>query len=125
MLNKFSMRSPWLVFVVSLFGCWGAVAPASAQSGSMNGPKFKQAQGALTFVLERLAPGDRFGLVDYSDQVAVWKPKLQDMTPENRRSALNYVRNLRSGGAANIEAALGAGFKLVAGSDRPTSARRI
>lgn len=89
------------------------------KSGSMSGPKFKQAQGALTFVLERLAPADRFGLVDYNDHVATWKPKLQDMTPENRRSALSYVQNLRSGGSTNIEEALQAGFKLVGEGDRP------
>ena len=89
------------------------------KSGSMNGPKFQQAKEALEFVLERLEPKDSFGLVDYNGNVSAWKSELAEMTPENRRSAQDYVRNLRSGGSTNIEKALETSFELFQASDQP------
>lgn len=83
------------------------------KSGSMNGPKFEQAKGALRFILERLGQEDSFNLVDYNERVVAWKPELMAMSPENRDSALNYVDNLRSGGTTNIEEALKTAFNLV------------
>ena len=91
------------------------------KSGSMNGAKFEQAKGALKFVLERLEDQDNFNLVSYSSQVDLWQPEIMAMTKENRGTALNYVENLRSGGATNIEEALKVAFGLVeGGSSIPT-----
>ena len=89
------------------------------KSGSMSGNKFKQAQQALRFILERLDARDNFNLVDYNAKVFAWKPELMDMSPENRKSALAYVDNLRSGGATNIEDALKRSFKLAGDKSRP------
>jgi Ca-activated chloride channel family protein len=88
------------------------------KSGSMNGQKFTQARAALRFILERLEPQDNFNLVDYNNQVFTWKPELMDMSPENRRSALAYVDNLRSGGSTNIEEALTTSFKMIGDPDQ-------
>ncbi|MDR2725818.1 MAG: VWA domain-containing protein, partial [Candidatus Adiutrix sp.] len=81
--------------------------------------KFTQARAALRFILERLEPRDNFNLVDYNSQVFTWKPELMDMSPENRRSALAYVDNLRSGGGTNIEEALTTAFKMIGDPDQP------
>jgi len=89
------------------------------KSGSMDGKKFDQARAALRFILERLEPRDNFNLVDYNHQVFTWKPELMDMSPENRRSALAYVDNLRSGGSTNIEEALTTAFRMIGDPDQP------
>ncbi|MDR1081815.1 MAG: VIT and VWA domain-containing protein [Deltaproteobacteria bacterium] len=78
------------------------------RSGSMTGTKFKQAQAALAFVLERLGPDDSFSLVDFATDVSTWRPELELMRPPARDAALKYVRSLRSGGGTNIEGALSA-----------------
>ena len=85
------------------------------KSGSMNGPKFAQAKQALEFILERLEDRDSFGLIDYNAKASAWKPELEQMNQGNRDSARAYVKNLRSGGATNIEEALTTAFTLLAG----------
>lgn len=89
------------------------------KSGSMSGPKFKQATGALKFILERLADIDNFNLVDYNSGVAAWKPEIMNMSPENRRAALGYVENLRSGGGTNIEEALTTSLAMIGDPQSP------
>ncbi|MDR1487536.1 MAG: VWA domain-containing protein [Deltaproteobacteria bacterium] len=88
-------------------------------SGSMAGVKFEQAQGALRFVLERLNQEDNFNLVTFESTVDTFKPENFPMNPENRNQALDYIDNLRPGGATNIEGALKWAFKLV-NSGQPT-----
>ena len=90
------------------------------KSGSMSGAKFKQAQGAIKFVLERLNKDDNFNLIDYSSKVSAWRPELMDMSPANRKEALQYVDDLRVGGSTNIEEALLAAFKQAGGGGMPT-----
>lgn len=90
------------------------------RSGSMSGTKFKQAQGAIKFILERLNPEDSFDLVDYSSKVSTWQPELMQMSADNRKAALQYVADLRSDGSTNIEEALKSAFKLAGSGGRPT-----
>lgn len=89
------------------------------KSGSMSGPKFKQACEALHFILDRLDNNDKFNLVDYNAKVYTWQKELMDMSNANRKSAGAYVDNLRSGGNTNIEDALKTAFKLVGDSSEP------
>ncbi|MDR1296931.1 MAG: VWA domain-containing protein [Deltaproteobacteria bacterium] len=86
------------------------------RSGSMTGRQFEQAKNALAFVLKNLNPEDSFNLVDFSGGVNTWRPELEAMTPENRKSALDYVGSLRAGGATNIGGALETAFGLATGS---------
>jgi Ca-activated chloride channel family protein len=88
------------------------------RSGSMTGAKFKQAQAALAYVLERLGPEDSFSLVDFATNVSVWRPELELMSPEARKEAAAYVRSLRSGGGTNIEGAIAAALGQELG-DKP------
>ena len=90
------------------------------KSGSMSGNKFKQAKGAVKFILDRLAEDDNFNLVDYNAKVSVWQPELMDMSPANRKAAKQYVDDLREGGSTNIEEAITTAFKMAGHSGRPT-----
>src|SRR4030067_417839 len=45
-------------------------------SGSMRGEKINQAKAALSFCLQNLNPKDHFTLIDFDDQVRVWKNSL-------------------------------------------------
>lgn len=90
------------------------------KSGSMSGPKFRQAREALHFILDRLEDRDSFNLVDYNAKVYTWQAELMDMSRDNRRAAKDYVDNLRSGGSTNIEAALATAFSLLKETDEPS-----
>jgi Ca-activated chloride channel family protein len=84
-------------------------------SGSMAGAKFRQAQEALIFVLERLGPRDGFDLVTYSDGVSLWRPEIAPMNAANRDDAINHVRGLRATGSTNMEGALAGSLALNVG----------
>jgi Ca-activated chloride channel family protein len=87
------------------------------RSGSMSGSKFRQAKAALSFVLERLDPDDRFDLIDFSSDISLWRPEIEAMSPSSRSEAQNYVKSLRAGGGTNIEEALAAALALEFGDD--------
>ncbi|MDR2301260.1 MAG: VWA domain-containing protein [Deltaproteobacteria bacterium] len=86
-------------------------------SGSMAGAKFRQAQDALKFVLDRLEPEDRFNLISFDSQVLVWKTELTQMTQNNRTEAKSYVDALFAEGGTNIEEALNQSLSLNVGKD--------
>ncbi|MDR0620650.1 MAG: VWA domain-containing protein, partial [Deltaproteobacteria bacterium] len=75
-------------------------------SGSMAGTKFRQAQDALIFILDRLGSDDLFNLVTYSSKAELWKPELEGMDEANREAAKKYVRGLNARGGTNIDQAL-------------------
>ena len=73
------------------------------RSGSMRGEKWTQAIAAAHAFVDRLAAGDRFGLISYADDATL------DFAPAaigDRRAAHQAVDRLVSGGGTNIGAAL-------------------
>lgn len=73
------------------------------RSGSMVGEKWDNAIRAAHALVDRLEPGDTFGLISYSDDASL------DLAPArvgDRRAAHAAVSRLVPGGATNIEAAL-------------------
>ncbi len=73
------------------------------RSGSMMGDKWQQAVAAAHQLVDRLQPGDTFGLVSYSDDASL------DLPPArvgDRHAAHTAVDALYPGGGTNIEAAL-------------------
>jgi Ca-activated chloride channel family protein len=73
------------------------------RSGSMVGEKWDNAIRAAHALVDRLEPGDTFGLISYSDDASL------DLAPTrvgDRRAAHAAVSRLAPGGATNIEAAL-------------------
>jgi Ca-activated chloride channel homolog len=79
-------------------------------SGSMSGEKIEQAKAALIQLLSTLRTGDRFRLIAFSSGVrrssADWTP----VTPEDRRTAEDWVRALTAEGGTNIAGALTEAF---------------
>lgn len=75
-------------------------------SGSMEGEKLAQAQGAARFVVNHLNPGDRFALISFSTGVDRWKGGLQTTSGENRAAALGWIEHLRATGSTDINRAL-------------------
>jgi len=73
------------------------------RSGSMAGAKWDDAIRAAHALVDRLEPGDRFGLVSYADDASL------DLPPGrvgDRRAAHEAIARLVPGGATNLEAAL-------------------
>jgi Ca-activated chloride channel family protein len=75
-------------------------------SGSMAGEKIDQTRRALKYVINSLSSQDRFGLIQFNTDVEAFKLNLLTATPENKKSALEYVDTLEARGGTNISEAL-------------------
>lgn len=76
------------------------------RSGSMNGEKFEQARGAATQVIEGLAAGELFNIIDYSDLTASFSETPVVKNAESLAAARAYLARLQAGGGTNIHEAL-------------------
>jgi Ca-activated chloride channel family protein len=75
-------------------------------SGSMQGRKMEQARAAGRQLLGTLRPGDRFRLIDFSNDVRTFKDDFVSATSDNIRDANRYLDALEAVGGTNIEGAL-------------------
>ena len=89
-------------------------------SGSMKGEKITQAKAALSFCLNSLNPGDRFGLIDFDDQVKPFKTGLVRASQENVKEALSFVDKTEADGGTNIDEALLTGLRQTQGAEGPS-----
>jgi Ca-activated chloride channel family protein len=89
-------------------------------SGSMAGEKIKQTKEALKFCLNSLSSGDRFNVIDFSDQINNFKPGLVGASAENVHEALAFVDKFEAEGGTDINDALLTGFKQTEGQERST-----
>lgn len=85
-------------------------------SGSMEGTKLQQAQGALSFVLDHLNAQDRFNIVAFDTSVRTYASELQPVS--RSQDAQRFVRALNAGGSTNIDRALLEALAMCKG-DRP------
>ena len=86
-------------------------------SGSMDGEKMIQAQGALRYILEHLNPDDRFGLVAFSTAV---EPYARGLRPAGEAAdAVKWVDQLNARGSTDINRAL-LDAAAMADKERPT-----
>src|SRR5262245_22184462 len=81
-------------------------------SGSMAGVKMEQARKALKYCLDRLNPGDRFGLINFATQVSKYRDKLTDGSSEQVAQARKWVDELEATGGTNISEALAAALEM-------------
>jgi len=81
------------------------------RSGSMEGEKLRQAQGALSYCLKKLSPQDRFQVLTFSDFVTANSPKLQQATDANVLRAVREVQSIQADGGTNINDALTTAMK--------------
>jgi Ca-activated chloride channel family protein len=82
-------------------------------SGSMQGEKIQQAKKALKFIVNALNADDKFGLVQFNTDVESYKTDLVSATPENKRSASEFIDNLEAHGGTNIGDALSASATML------------
>jgi Ca-activated chloride channel family protein len=80
-------------------------------SGSMRGPKMEQARKALKYCLENLAPGDRFGLINFAAVVNRYEDKLLPAAEQIGR-AKKWVDELEATGGTAINDALASALDL-------------
>ncbi len=89
------------------------------RSGSMAGEKFKQAQDALKYLVNRLSPTDLFNIVAYDSNVESFRPELQKGDPTTIKAALGFIDGLFAGGSTNIDGALTTALAMLKDSSRP------
>ncbi|MGH2524040.1 MAG: VIT domain-containing protein, partial [Anaerolineales bacterium] len=87
------------------------------QSGSMDGEKFRQAQGALQYVLDHLNAADRFNIIAFSTGARQYAQELRPAA--DAPEAARWVDSLRAEGGTDINLALLEALRLSA-KERPT-----
>jgi Ca-activated chloride channel family protein len=75
-------------------------------SGSMAGTSIQQARGALLQALDRLNPGDRFGILAFNNSYYEFASEPLAATAENLAAARRYVERLEAGGGTEMLPAL-------------------
>ncbi len=75
-------------------------------SGSMAGTKIEQAKAAALQVLEGLDEGERFNIIDYSDQVRSFESEPIAKTKDAVLRARGYIETMKALGGTNLHGAL-------------------
>lgn len=75
-------------------------------SGSMAGTSIEQARGAVLQALDRLTPGDRFGILAFNNNYFEFASQPLFATTENLAAARRYVKGLQAGGGTEMLPAL-------------------
>ncbi len=75
-------------------------------SGSMAGASIRQARDALEMALARLAPGDRFNVIEFNSTTQLLFADAQPVNPHNVRRAIDWVQSLQARGGTEMAAAL-------------------
>jgi Ca-activated chloride channel family protein len=76
------------------------------RSGSMAGGKLDQVRAAAMQIVEALADGEAFNIIDYSHAVAMFAPKPVVKNADAIRQAREYLSGLRPNGGTNIHDSL-------------------
>jgi len=88
-------------------------------SGSMSGKKIGQAKEAARFIINHLAEGDRFSVIDFDDGVTPFAEEMSSADPRNRERALKFIEAIEDSGGTNINEALLRALRLIPAGDRP------
>ncbi len=88
------------------------------QSGSMQGPKWNQARAAVSYVLKRLNPQDRFNAIVFSTGYRIYAKTLQPVSEADK--AAQWVNGLEAEGGTDINGALTTALSMV-NRDRQTT----
>jgi Ca-activated chloride channel homolog len=75
-------------------------------SGSMAGASIRQAKDALELALARLAPGDRFNVIEFNSTAQALFADAQPVNPRNVRRAADWVQSLQARGGTEMASAL-------------------
>jgi Ca-activated chloride channel family protein len=85
----------------------------------MHGDKIEQARGALKKCLSFMNPGDRFGIIAFSDGTNPYQSKLEPIASGSVQRAEAFIDRLHPSGGTNIDLALREGLRLLGRSARP------
>jgi len=88
-------------------------------SGSMSGRKIGQAKEAARFIINHLAEGDRFSVIDFDDGVRPFAEEMEAADSRSRERALNFIDAIEDSGGTNLNEALLQALRLIPRSDRP------
>lgn len=75
-------------------------------SGSMAGASIRQARDALVLALERLAPDDRFNVIEFNSAARALFPEAREASAARVDRAVAWVRGLAARGGTEMAAAL-------------------
>ena len=75
-------------------------------SGSMGGTSIDQARASLDFALTRLAPGDKFNIIEFNNDARRLFPASVTASRHSIARAREFVRHLDAGGGTEMRAAL-------------------
>jgi len=67
-------------------------------SGSMSGLSIKQAKNSLIFAINNLKEIDGFNVIPFAASFTSLSPKIIPATPENKQSAIEYIKTLHADG---------------------------
>lgn len=76
------------------------------RSGSMRGEKFQQAQKAAANILAGLDAGEKFNIIDYSDNIESFSKDPVVIDDASRAKAAEYIGKLQPDGGTNLHDAL-------------------
>jgi len=91
-------------------------------SGSMQGASIAQAKEALELAVRRLAPADRFNIIEFNSTARSLYPEARSASPGNLETAVRWVRELRANGGTEVARALDLALD---GSETPGRIRQI
>lgn len=75
-------------------------------SGSMAGTSIRQAREALVLALRRLAPADRFNVIEFNSSARALFPEAREASSAEVGGAISWVRGLEARGGTEMAAAL-------------------
>ena len=91
-------------------------------SGSMHGASIAQAREALELAIRRLAPADRFNVIEFNSRARALFPQARPADGGNLDSAVRWVRELRAQGGTEMAKALDLALD---GREHPDRIRQI
>ncbi len=92
---------------------------------SMQWEKLERSFAALEYFLGQLAPGDRFDVVTFNEEVRPYKADLQPASSTEVAGALKFVRDGWLAGGTDLGGALAAALALQGKAPRPGAERTI
>jgi Ca-activated chloride channel homolog len=91
-------------------------------SGSMSGTSIVQAKEALEMAIDRLAPGDRFNVIEFNSYARAMFGSVRPANAANRAEARGWIRALRAQGGTEIAKALDMALD---GKEHPERIRQV
>lgn len=92
----------------------------SDTSGSMQGDKMEHSKKALKYIVDALAPEDRFSLVQFNTDTDAFSTKLLAANADNKKAAGKFIEELDARGGTNISDAISMGTTILGDdSSRP------